>query len=114
MISFELKKPGAAKTVDELEVFLDRAGLDSLLAQFQFLKDGRTEHAHLMAESWGGSELSDSPQRQENAVRRSTGSPGTRMRMMWRSSTCVDASTIRTLGASSQLIQQLEMRTRKR
>lgn len=68
MISFELKKPEAGKTVDELEVFLDRAGLNSLLAQLQFLEGGRTEHVHLMTESWGGSELSDHPQRQENTV----------------------------------------------
>lgn len=66
MLSFELKKPKPGETADELEVFLDRAGLESLLAQLRFLQEGRTEHVHLMAESWGGSHLSELPQGQDN------------------------------------------------
>ncbi|MCC6208977.1 MAG: immunity protein 32 [Gammaproteobacteria bacterium] len=68
IISFELKKPQSGETADELEVFLDHAGLESLLAQLKFLQDGRTEHVHLMAESWGGSHLNEQPQGQENTV----------------------------------------------
>lgn len=66
MLSFELKKPGTGKSADELEIFLDRAGLESLLAQLKFLQNGKTEHVHLMAESWGGSHLSEQPQGREN------------------------------------------------
>jgi hypothetical protein len=57
MLSFELKKPKSGDIHDELEIYLDRAGLDSLLAQLRFLKEGRTEHLDLMAESWGGTHL---------------------------------------------------------
>jgi hypothetical protein len=66
VLSFELKKPKPGAVVDELEIFLDRSGLESLLAQLRFLQDGSTEHVHLMAESWGGSHLSDLPQDQSN------------------------------------------------
>jgi hypothetical protein len=68
MISFELKKPNPGEAADELEVFLDHGGLESLLAQLRFLEEGRTEHVHLMAESWGGSHLSDQPQCQGNTT----------------------------------------------
>lgn len=67
MLSFEVKKPADGKAPDELEVFLDAAGLDSLLAQLRFLKEGRTEHVHLMSETWGGAHLDDQAQRVENA-----------------------------------------------
>ena len=67
MLSFEVKpfKPGVLP--DELEVFLDRAGLESLLAQLAFFKDGKSDHVHLMAESWGGSHLDERPQGCDNA-----------------------------------------------
>lgn len=73
MLSFEVKKPKCGETPDELELVLDRAGLESLLAQLKFIQEGRTEHVHLMAESWGGSHLSEQPQSRENiAIRHVT------------------------------------------
>jgi hypothetical protein len=68
MLSFELKKPKPGETADELEVFLDHAGLESLLAQLRFLQEGKTEHMHLMAESWGGSHLAEQPRGRENTA----------------------------------------------
>ena len=68
MLSFELKKPKPGETADELQVFLDRSGLESLLAQLKFLQDGKEEHVHLMAESWGGTHLGDQPQDQQNTA----------------------------------------------
>jgi hypothetical protein len=61
MLSFSVRPsaPGAAS--DELDVIFDREGLEGLLSQLQFLRDGRTDHVHLMAESWGGSHLSELP-----------------------------------------------------
>lgn len=60
MLSFELKRV-IGDAPDEVEVYLDRAGLESLLAQLHFLEAGETDHVHLMAESWGGSHLLDQP-----------------------------------------------------
>ena len=62
MLSFELKRPTSSSSPDELEVILDLEGLESLLAQLRFLKEGRTDHVHLMSEAWGGTHLSDRPQ----------------------------------------------------
>ena len=62
MLSIELKRRSDAEDPDELEIYCDEEGLDSLLAQLQLVKTGRTEHVHLMAFSWGGSHLDDSPQ----------------------------------------------------
>jgi hypothetical protein len=70
MLSFELKTPAAGDTPDELEIYMDREGLDSLLAQLHFLKDGRIDHVHLMSESWGGTHLSDEPQSTNGIVMR--------------------------------------------
>ena len=46
---------------EELQIHLDREGLTALLAQLAFLEDGRTDHVHLMSESWGGGHLEDQP-----------------------------------------------------
>lgn len=61
MISIEIKTPKAGATPDEIEINLDADGLRSLLSQLEFLKDGRTDHVHLMSESWGGAHLEDQP-----------------------------------------------------
>lgn len=60
MISFELKRV-IGDVPDEIEVYLDHAGLESLCAQLRFLEAGETDHVHLLAESWGGSHLFDQP-----------------------------------------------------
>jgi hypothetical protein len=62
MLSFELKKTTGQEAPEELEVYCDVDGLDSLMAQLQLLKEKRTEHVHLMARTWGGTHLDDSPQ----------------------------------------------------
>ncbi len=59
MISIEIKTPKPGATPDEIEINLDADGLRSLLSQLEFLKDGRTDHVHLMSESWGGAHLAD-------------------------------------------------------
>ncbi len=59
MIAIQLKESSIGKLPDEVEIYLDAAGLDSLLAQLNFLKSGKTEHIHLMSESWGGNHLED-------------------------------------------------------
>lgn len=65
MLSFEIKN-SEPSSVDELEIYCDPAGLQSLLSQLRLLDDGRTDHIHLMAESWGGSHLAEEVHRPEN------------------------------------------------
>ncbi len=61
MISVQIIKPRPGATADEIEINLDADGLKSLLSQLDFLKEGRTDHIHLMSESWGGTHLEDRP-----------------------------------------------------
>lgn len=68
MLSFELKKPDPGKAPDELEIHLDQAGLEALLAQLRFLKERQTDHVHLMSGSWGGTHLDDLPQNADAAT----------------------------------------------
>ena len=68
MLSFELKRRDPSAPADVLEVILDSEGLESLLAQLRFLKEGRTDHVHLMSEAWGGTHLSDRPQAPTNTT----------------------------------------------
>jgi hypothetical protein len=58
LVSFELREGDASEVLD---VFLDEEGLSDLIAQLQFLKDKRTDHIHLFAESWGGYPLAEAP-----------------------------------------------------
>jgi hypothetical protein len=66
MLSFEIQKLKSGETPREVEVYLDHIGLQSLLAQLLLLKDKRTDHVHLMSESWGGNHLEDRPQNPDN------------------------------------------------
>jgi len=58
MLSFEVKP---SQDCAELEIYCDAEGLGSLLAQLRFLERNKTDHVHLMAESWGGTHLDDVP-----------------------------------------------------
>lgn len=66
MLSFELKGSGADGNPDEMEIFVDDDGLKSLMSQLKFLLERQTDHVHMMAESWGGSHLSEEPQGKKN------------------------------------------------
>ena len=59
MISIEIKTPITNAAPDEIEIRLDADGLRAFLSQLEFLKDGRTDHVHLMSESWGGTHLDE-------------------------------------------------------
>ena len=65
MISFEIK-PQNESTPDEVEVYFDSIGLSDLIAQLEIISSGKTDHAHLMAESWGGSHLDEETQISSN------------------------------------------------
>jgi hypothetical protein len=67
MLSFELKPNDRGQIPDELEVHLDKEGLDALLRELEFLKGKQNEHAHLMSESWGAYHLDNSPQDPQNS-----------------------------------------------
>jgi hypothetical protein len=53
MITAELNEK-----LDAIELHLDKAGIESLMAQLESLK-AYDSHIHLMTPSWGGKELSE-------------------------------------------------------
>ncbi len=62
LLTFELTKEG-----DCVEIHADPAGLKLLLGALEkVLRSG--QHEHLMTPSWGGSELSEDKQGQENRL----------------------------------------------
>jgi hypothetical protein len=66
-----MKRMVSDNDVDQLEVYCDRDGLESLIGQLRLLKEGRTDHVDLMARSWGGTHLDESPQAPNNmSIRR--------------------------------------------
>lgn len=65
MISFELTNPNS---LGEMEIYLDKDGLADLIAQLKFLSDGKTDHVHLMAQSWGGDQLRETPIRRTSVA----------------------------------------------
>ncbi len=68
MLSFELKKPTTQRDADALEIFLNREGLEVLMTQLQLLLAGKSDHVHLMTETWGGVHLSELPQGDGNST----------------------------------------------
>jgi hypothetical protein len=58
MLSVELRRT-EGNPLDELEIYCDAGGLESLMAQLRLLQQGRTEHVHMMTPSWGGTHLDD-------------------------------------------------------
>ena len=67
MLSFELRKH-KVEGPDELEIYLDDKGLESLMAQLNFLREAKTDHVHLMSDAWGGGDLNDRPVFPENSM----------------------------------------------
>ena len=55
MITAELNEQ-----INAVELHLDKAGIESLIAQLESLK-AYDSHLHFMTPSWGGKELSEAP-----------------------------------------------------
>ena len=62
MLTFELNKDG-----DQLEIHVDSAGMDRLIAALQRVAATKN-HEHMATPSWGGTELSEELQSQGSAL----------------------------------------------
>jgi len=67
MLTFEIVTDVTTTVPRELLVCFDRQGLESLLAQLAFIREGRTDHVHLMSNEWGDGSLADEPSHPGNA-----------------------------------------------
>lgn len=68
MLSFELSPATGAEKPAELIVYFDHEGRELLFQQLMLIASGKTDHVHLMSESWGGDELTDAPIEQRNSL----------------------------------------------
>ena len=64
ILTFELVKDS-----DAIEIHVNREGLSSLIEVLQRFSDHKnSDHEHLMTPSWGGKELTENLQGQENKL----------------------------------------------
>lgn len=68
MLTVEIGLQKEEKIPEIVEIYLDNDGLDDLLRRLSLIKDGKTDHIHLMTKSWGLGDLSDKKHREENVL----------------------------------------------
>jgi hypothetical protein len=51
---------------EEVEIYFDNEGLDYLCYRLGHMKNGKTDHLHLMSESWGMDDLSETTHQPRN------------------------------------------------
>jgi len=57
VLAFNINNNGNNSPREELEILLDAAGLQTLVARLQMLADGKTDHIHLMSAEWGDGDI---------------------------------------------------------
>jgi hypothetical protein len=67
-ISLEVRAPLPTGELAEVDMYLDREGLTSLLSQLTLLSTDKTDHLHLMTPSWGGDHLSEERHRADSQL----------------------------------------------
>lgn len=68
MLTVEIGLHENGETKEVVEIYFDKEGLDDLLARLALIKTGKTDHIHLMSESWGLDDLSEDKQRESNQL----------------------------------------------
>jgi hypothetical protein len=68
MLTVEIGLLDDGKPNEVVEIYLDKDGLTDLQARLSLLQDNKTEHIHLMTESWGLGDLSEKKQNKLNAL----------------------------------------------
>ena len=59
MLSAKIITSENGETREQVEVFFDQEGLDFLLDRLTRIKGGKTDHYHMMSDSWGDGGLSE-------------------------------------------------------
>ncbi len=64
LLTFEI-----VESKDEIEIHLNKEGINELLKQLNTLSTfDSNDHLHLFSESWGGSELTEQKQAEDNKI----------------------------------------------
>ena len=57
-VEFELDESNEPK--DVVSIYMDQDGIDEIISRLQLLRRNKDDHLHLMSESWGLGDLSES------------------------------------------------------
>jgi hypothetical protein len=68
MITVEVLKDDKGTCKEVAEIFFDKDGLEDLLARLTLIKDGKADHIHLMSETWGLGDLSETALRPDSLL----------------------------------------------
>ena len=60
MITVEVELDESNEPKDAVSIYMDQEGLDEFIARLQLLRRNEDDHLHLMSESWGLGDLSES------------------------------------------------------
>src|SRR3954466_12883938 len=59
MLTTEIVLTPEGAVSDEVEIYFDKEGLEYLIYRLSHILEGKTNHIHLMSESWGTGELNE-------------------------------------------------------
>lgn len=60
MFSVQLRRgPADDLSEAEVEIYLDKSGVEAFIKELEFLQNASKEHVHLMTQSWGEGSLSE-------------------------------------------------------
>ena len=68
MITVEIVCADSGTPKDIVEIYFDKEGLSELLARLRLIEDGKSDHVHLMSESWGLGDLDEDLHRATNKL----------------------------------------------
>lgn len=68
MITVEIVLDESGKCKEIVEIYFDEDGLIELQARLALLQNGKADHIHLMSESWGLGDLSETKRRDSNLL----------------------------------------------
>lgn len=60
MITVEVELDESDEPKDVVSIYMDQEGLDEIISRLQLLRRDEGDHLHLMSESWGLGDLSES------------------------------------------------------
>ncbi|HMP65655.1 MAG TPA: Imm32 family immunity protein [Pyrinomonadaceae bacterium] len=68
MITVELVQDDNGGVKKVVEIYFDEEGLAELQGRLDLIRDKKTDHVHLMSESWGLGDLNEETHRENNQI----------------------------------------------
>lgn len=68
MLTVEIGLRENGEINEVVEIYFDKDGLADLQARLSLIQNAKTDHIHLMSESWGLGDLSEDKQKERNLL----------------------------------------------